>query len=113
MSIRIMNLRGVPEDELEEVIDLLDAEEIPYYSTPDSVFKLTSPGLWVHDAETAERAKAVLKTYQEERARNAQANRQRVSMFDAILQHPVKFFGSILISALIIYLLLAPFIHMK
>ena len=60
MPHHLMNLRHVPDDEAEEIRALFEDHGVRYYETPPSRWGISMGGFWVHDAEEAERAKALL-----------------------------------------------------
>lgn len=68
MSKILFRLRGVPEDEAEEVRALLVQEEIDFFETSAGNWGISLPALWVKDESDFERARALLDGYQRERA---------------------------------------------
>lgn len=67
MSKLLLNLRNVPEDEADDVRDLLDANGIAFYETPPSMWGISAGGIFVtHDAAIAE-AKRLMAAYQQQR----------------------------------------------
>jgi hypothetical protein len=73
MSKLLLNLRGVPDDEADDVRRFLDANGIGYYETPPSLWG-TAGGIWIDDADVAE-AKRLMAEYQHERQARARAER--------------------------------------
>ena len=73
MSRLLLNLRGVPDDEADDVRVLLDAARISYYETPPSLWG-TAGGIWVDDGDVVE-AKRLMADYQGEREARARAAR--------------------------------------
>lgn len=67
MPHHLMNLRHVPDDEAEEIRALFDANDVRFYETPPSRWGISMGGFWVHDAEEAARARALLGDYQRQR----------------------------------------------
>ena len=118
MSVQIMRLRGVPEDEADEVRELLTANKLEYYETPAGNWGVSMPAIWLKDHSRLDEAKRLLDDYQVERqtrARQAyrqlkEAGRQR-SIFDTIITDPVRFFGYLLAAAVILYLSIKPFVE--
>ena len=73
MSKLLLNLRGVPDDEADDVRRFLAASGIGYHETQPSIWGI-SGGIWIHDADVAE-AKRLMGEYQRERAARARAER--------------------------------------
>ncbi len=73
MSKRLLNLRGVPDDEADDVRRFLESSGIGYHETEPSMWG-TSGGIWIHDADVAE-AKRLMSEYQREREARARAER--------------------------------------
>jgi len=73
MSKLLLNLRGVPDDEADDVRRFLEGSGIGYRETEPSMWG-TSGGIWIHDADVAE-AKRLMGEYQREREARARAER--------------------------------------
>ena len=74
MSKLLLNLRGVPDDEADDVRHFLDGSGIGYYETEPSPWGITAGGIWIDDADVAE-AKRLMAEYQRERQARARAER--------------------------------------
>lgn len=80
MAKLFLNLRNVPDDEADEVRDLLRANAIGFYETQPSPWGISAGGLWIEDAAQLDRAKALMADYQARRrmqAREARAAAER------------------------------------
>lgn len=116
MAIQLMRLRGVPDDELTEVHELLDKHEIEYYETTAGNWGISMPALWLRDDDEYPRARALLDEYQRERYLRVRAEYEALkqagkarTLKDIVQENPVRF---ILYSALIAglaYISIAPF----
>jgi len=73
MSKLLLNLRGVPDDEADDVRRFLGANRIGYYETEPTRWG-TSGGIWIDDRHVAE-AKRLMAEYQHERQARARAAR--------------------------------------
>src|SRR5688500_16531995 len=73
MSKLLLNLRGVPDDEADDVRRLLDSGGIGYYETQPTLWG-TSGGIWIDDRDVAE-AKRLMAGYQHERQARSRAER--------------------------------------
>ncbi|MDI9243724.1 DUF6164 family protein [Marinobacter sp. CHS3-4] len=117
MPHHLMNLRHVPDDEAEEIRALFDEHAVPFYETPPSRWGISMGGFWVHDDQEAARARALLKTYQDERyqrqrsAYEQQLAEGQVGGFWQRLRHkPVTILAACVAILVILAFSLAPFV---
>ena len=68
MSKLLFSLRGVPEDEAEEVRELLTQHAIDYYETLPGNWGISMPALWLYHDEQLEQAQSLLTEYHRNRA---------------------------------------------
>jgi hypothetical protein len=75
VSKLLLNLRNVPDDEIDDVRRFLDAGGIGYYETPPSFWGVSAGGIWIRDDGDFPEAKRLMADYQ--RARQARARAER------------------------------------
>lgn len=75
MAKLLLNLRNVPDDEADEVRDLLQAERIAFYETRPSLWGISAGGIWLQASETYPQARRLLDDYQARRGEQARAQR--------------------------------------
>lgn len=116
MSTLLLNLRGVPDDEAEDVRALLDQHEIAYYETPPNRWGITAGAIWLRDDERAAEAAELLAQYQgerRERMRSEYARAQREGTAETLVgkfsSRPVASTVYLLIVAGLIYFTVRPF----
>jgi len=68
MSTLLFSLRGVPEDEADEIRELLTANNIDYYETSAGNWGISMPALWVNNNEQVFEAQKLLNQYHQQRA---------------------------------------------
>ncbi len=74
MPLQIFSLRGVPEDEADEIRQLLEEHGIDFYETPAGNWGVSLPALWLRDASRQQDvAQQLIERYQIERAARAKA----------------------------------------
>lgn len=119
MTHQLMNLRNVPDDEVDEIRELFDEHGIRYYETPPSRWGISMGGIWVHDDDEARRARALLDDYQSQRQRTRRAEYEAALRSGAVggfwhrLRHkPVTTLAACLAIVIILALSLAPFIRL-
>lgn len=115
MPALLLNLRHVPEDEMEEVCDLMAAHHIEHYVVPAGPFGLSAGGIWLNDAEDKPKAKALLDAYQLERGRQARAalaearrEGRAETLWTRLRQRPIHVLLMIALSAFILLVFFAP-----
>ena len=66
MAIRIFQVGGVPEREVDDIRSLLADSGIPYYETPRGNFGISMAAFWVSNDSDAVRARELIEEYQSE-----------------------------------------------
>ena len=111
MSKLLFKLRGVPDDEADEIRALLTEKQIEYYETSAGNWGISLPALWLPDDSRYPEAKELLDAYQTartqrvraEHARLKQAGKQK-TLKDSFLENPLAFIGYIFIVIVLLYL---------
>ena len=111
MSTLLFSLRGVPEDEAEDIRQLLDEHHIDYYETDAGNWGISMPALWLQQPDDLTRARQLLDDYQLKRQieqrrlyENLKKAGKAPTTLDLIRQHPVEFFFSIGFIGVILYI---------
>jgi hypothetical protein len=116
MPVKLFSLHNVPDDEAEEVRELLRGNEIDFYETPAGNWGISVPSIWLHDENQQEKAKALIDDYQKERlsrvreeyAQLGRTGRHR-TMGDMIRENPLRFVVYLAAIAALLYLSTKPF----
>ncbi|ALP52848.1 hypothetical protein Tel_06585 [Candidatus Tenderia electrophaga] len=117
MAVQLFILRGVPEDEAEEIRALLAEQHIDYYETPAGSWGMSLPALWLTDETQLERAQGLLAQYQQQRLSQARSEfealkaegRQR-SIIDLFREHPLRYLLYLVLVGVIAYFSISPFV---
>ncbi len=111
MSTLLFSLRGVPEDEAEDIRQLLDEHHIDYYETDAGNWGISMPALWLQQSDDLPRARQLLDDYQLKRQTEQRRHYEDLkkagkapTTLDLIRQHPVEFFFSIGFIGVILYI---------
>ena len=120
MATKLMTLRNVPDDELDEILALLDAQGIAYYETSAGMFGISLPALWLHDSSRYPEAREFLDDYAQQRASEARtrwqmeldAGRQR-TMFDIWRERPLQTVCYLVLVVGLLYVSTVPFWFMQ
>lgn len=117
MAIHLMSMRGVPEDELDEICDLLEKNNVSHYVTAPGNWLISAGAIWINNQEQLPQAHALLNEYQQQRSQKAQEEYSRsrlsgkqASLLDRIIESPLRFIGYLAIIIFILYVSLMPFI---
>jgi len=111
MAVLIFKLRYVPDDEVQEVRDLLSENAIDYYETSAGVLGISMPGLWIKNKDQTEKARQLIDEYQQCRQNTAREEyrlKQRTFM-DLFKENPVRYLSIILVVSLIAYIMVFSF----
>lgn len=116
MARIFFRLRLVPDDEAEDVRQLLDDSHIPWYETSAGRWGVSFPAIWVTEDDDLPRAKELLAQYQANRLERIRAEQQSraengesETLISRILQRPVQGFGILIVIAVIVYFSIRPF----
>jgi hypothetical protein len=111
MTRLLFSLRGVPEDEAEDVRELLDENNIDYYETNAGNWGISMPGLWINNEDDWLEARKMLSIYQENRYKQQRTYYQQLKkegkhkrLIDALKQKPAQFLFYVGFIVLIIYI---------
>jgi len=117
MAVKLFKLRGVPEDEADEIRRLLDEHAIAFYETEVGGWGISVPAIWLFDEGDLEQAQGLMRDYQHQRALRAQAEHvqdkeagRHTTVMDKISQKPAQFVLLLMASLFVLYVSLAPFI---
>ncbi len=116
MSHLIFKLNSVPEDEAQEIRQLLENAEIPFYETDSGRWGLGFAAIWVKEKSFLEQAKQIINDYQQERYQRVRQEHEaqeeageKISRVEFFMNAPVKFSLLIIFAVLLAYFTVAPF----
>jgi len=120
MAILLFNLRYVPDDEAQEIRDLLNGNDIDFYETSAGILGFSMAGIWLKNEEQVVKARQLIDEYQqlrqskareEYRLRQKQGTTRTVtSMFK---EDPLRYSGYILAIILICYFMILLFFKLR
>ena len=116
MSYLVFKLNGVPEDEANDVRQLLDDAEIQFYETDSGRWGLGSAAIWMKDKEQLDNAKSLIDDYQTERYQRVKSEHDalaesgdRISRLEFFLSSPIRFSILLIFAGLLAYFTVIPF----
>ena len=110
MPTLLFPLRGVPEDEADEVRELLTEQNIDFYETSAGNWGMSMPALWLRDEAELEKARYVLNAYQQQRFLTSRASYlqakkagQQKTLLKAFIEKPLLYCAYIFTMLLVVY----------
>jgi len=76
MSKLLLNLRNVPDDEIDDVRAMLESNRIEFYETLPSRWGISYGGIWITDDNDIAQAKRLMAEYQAARRTRVRAERE-------------------------------------
>ncbi|MEC8356372.1 MAG: DUF6164 family protein [Pseudomonadota bacterium] len=117
MAKLLFRMRDVPDDEAEEVRELLTQNGIPFFETFAGNWGISMPGLWLVNEQQFDEARALLDEYQEIRSTRVKSQylKQREqgeirTFLESFRAEPVRFSVYLGLTALVLYLSLRFFV---
>lgn len=116
MATLLFKLANVPDDEADEVRQLLRDNEIYFYETNAGMWKVGLDAIWLPDDSQKEQAKALLEDYQKTRTAHQQqayaeleARGEAPTFAQKVAAHPVRFLAQLLAIIFILAISIVPF----
>lgn len=113
----LLNLRHVPDDEIDDVRRIMDEHGIECYDTPPGPFGITAGGIWLKNPDEFARARELMDVYQAERAKRAKADWQQArargeaeTLADNVRRNPLKSLLIVAGSIFVLMVLFAPLV---
>ena len=115
MAVLIFKLRNVPDDEAQDVRELLSENNIDYYETSAGLLGFSMPGLWLKHGEQAEKARQLIDDYQQSRQHKAQEEYRlsQRTIIDMFREDPFRYISYILAILLIGYFMIFLFANLR
>ncbi|MFT6732498.1 MAG: hypothetical protein ACJAS9_000678 [Polaribacter sp.] len=114
----LFKLNSVPEDEANEVRQVLDDAEIFFYETDSGRWGFGFSGMWTKDDSQLDEAKSLIQAYQIERYQEVTEKRlkleesgQQISRINYFMTSPIKFSVLIIFASLLAYFTVIPFFN--
>ena len=119
MAKILFRLRQVPEEEADDVRQLLDQHGVDWYETSAGKFQISFPAIWVRDDADEPAARQLIETYQrqrEEQMRAERAEREARGEIETIGQrigsNPASMLLALFAVAFILYISIKPFVSL-
>lgn len=113
MAVLLFKLRYVPDDEAQEVRELLSENDINYYETSAGVLGISMPGIWLKNEIQAEKARQLIDEYQTQRQNDVREEYRinKRTILDMFKENPVRYLSIVLAIILIGYIMIFSFVN--
>lgn len=119
MAVMLFKLRFVPDDEVQDIRELLTDNEIDYYETGAGILGFSMPAIWLRNESQLNQARQLIDDYQEQRStqarteyNNQRSNGTNKTTLDLFKENPTRFFGYIFAILFIIYFTVVLFFNL-
>lgn len=112
MATLVFRLKYVPEDEADDIRQLLTDHDIAFYETSAGRWQISLAGLWVRDKEQAKLALELIRADQLERSRDSQSltlGQYLLGYLQHARQNPAEAIFTLIAIALVLGLSTYPF----
>lgn len=117
MAVLLFHLRNVPEEEAEEVRQLLDAHGLDTFETRAGFWGLGVPAIWLRDRNELARARELIDAYQHDLGERVRGERDALAahgkaptLWRRLARQPVRTLLLTLLAAAVLGLSLLPFL---
>lgn len=113
MAKLFFKLNGVPDDEANEVRQLLEDADIHFYETSAGNWGVSLPAIWLSDESQLDRAQVLLDEYQHARQFRVREEAQQQppeTFLQRLLNAPLQVLAYGLLILAILYISIAPFL---
>ena len=117
MAVLIFRLRNVPEDEADDVREILEANGLEYYETSAGNWGISLPGIWLKNDRDRDEAKQLIESYERQRSETLRAQYEQLkregkqrTLLDAFKENPLRFILYLAIVVLVLYVSTLPFL---
>ncbi|OED39063.1 hypothetical protein AB833_16085 [Chromatiales bacterium (ex Bugula neritina AB1)] len=116
MASIFFRLRLVPEEEAEEVRQILETNNIPWFETSAGRWGISFPAIWLEDEEDRQRAENLLAEYQAKLVSRRRAQRrdeiargESETFLSSLFRYPLRTILALVFIVIIVFFSTSPF----
>jgi DNA primase len=116
MAVKLFVMNGVPDDEAQEVRELLASNGIDFYETTSGNWGISVAAIWLRDESLHPQARSLIDEYQQGRLARAreeyalqQSAGKRRTIIDVVRENPLRFVVYLAAIAVAVYFSTKPF----
>lgn len=117
MARLLFKLTLVPDDEAQEIRELLDAANIRYYETDAGFWRVGLDAIWLASRDQEDEARALILEYQKNRLQEQKSNYAELiaagnaqNLWQSFRAQPLRFIGILIAVIFVLGLTLIPFL---
>jgi len=117
MAKKIFGLRGVPDDEADDIRQILSENQIEFYETAAGNWGVSMPAIWLEDEQQYTQAKELIDVYQAERLVRTRDEYERQkqageveSPADRLKRDPVSYILTVVFILFLLYIFIGTFV---
>ncbi len=117
MATLLFKLTQVPDDEANDIRELLTEHQIHFYETDAGFFRVGLDAIWLHNKSEFERAKHLIDEYQAQRSQQQREQYiqqkeqgEALNLWQKFLSQPIRFVATIVAVLFVAALTLLPFL---
>jgi len=119
MPTLVFRLRNVPEDEADDVRNLMSENDVDWYETSAGNWGIAMPGIWIRNDDDLHKSRQLIDRYQATRQTTMRKSYQQdleagtvVSFAQRLKQHPLKITGLVFFCLFILFVSINPFMQL-
>ena len=119
MATLLFKLANVPDDEAQEIRDLLQQNDIHFYETDAGFFRVGLDAIWLRDKSQLETARELMQVYQQQRRQRQQeihaelvAQGEALSAWQMFCAQPLRYLGLLLAIVFVLAISVLPFVFL-
>ena len=120
MSVLLFRLRNVPDDEADDIRELLSTNNLEFYETTAGAWGISTAAIWLKHNDDVDKAKQLVEHYQHERGVSQRESYGQLkesgehkTLWYTFAENPVRFIAYLALAALIIYVSIKPFLSLS
>ena len=117
MARLLFKLSNVPDDEAQDIRDLLNSHDIYFYETNAGFWRVGLDAIWLPDSSQEDQARELVLAYQRERTESQRRNfaelverGQVLSLWQHFCAQPIRFVAALIAIIFVASLTLVPFL---
>jgi hypothetical protein len=119
MPTLLFKLRHVPDDEANDVREILDSNNIEFYETSAGNWGISTPAIWLKNSDDLEKARALVNLYQQNRGMTQREvysklrhSGEHKTFLKIFKENPYRFIAYITFIMFILYFSIKPFLKL-
>lgn len=116
MAKLLFKLNNVPDDEADDIRQVLDDKQINYYETSAGNWGLSFAAIWLQDEQDFPAAKSLIDEYQQQRYQRVSSEREAliesgeyITLWQRFTERPIRMIAVAIFVVVVLYFSIMPF----